>query len=102
MSSWNQTKIIFGCYLRGKSQLHEGGCLAVGRVLLRGCRVVVLEVAAGMVGGANPGEKMDMGLEEEGGRELYRRAGAFVWLLWVERDFFWGVELLFRFFEGVF
>ena len=34
--------------------------------------VGVLEVAAGMVGGANPGEKMDMGLEEEGGRELYR------------------------------
>ena len=29
-----------------------------------------LEVAAGMVGGANPGEKRDMGLEEEGGREL--------------------------------
>ena len=55
-----------------------------------------------MVRRANPGEKMDMGLEEEGGRELYRRAGAFVWLLWVERDFFWGVELLFRFFEGVF
>ena len=48
--------------------------------------VGVLEVAAGMVGGANPGEKMDMVLEEEGGRELYRGAGAFLWLLWVERE----------------
>ena len=27
-------------------------------------------VAAEMVGGANPGEKIDRGLEEEGGREL--------------------------------
>ena len=28
---------------------------------------------------------MDMVLEEEGGRELYQEAGAFVWLFWVER-----------------
>ena len=31
--------------------------------------VVVLGGAAEMVGGANPGEKIDMGLEEEGGRK---------------------------------
>ena len=36
----------------------------------------MLEVAAGMVGGANPGEKMDMGLEEEGGRKI-REGGSF-------------------------
>ena len=60
MSSWNQTKIIFGCYLRGKSQLHEGGCLAVGGVLLgrlQSSGAGVVAVSADMVRRANPGGK---------------------------------------------
>ena len=45
-----------------------GASSVISKVVVQS--VGVLEVAAGMVGGANPGEKMDMVLEEEGGREL--------------------------------
>ena len=43
-------------------------------------------VAAELVGGANPGKKMDMVLEEEGGRELDGGgSGVFVWFFLGER-----------------
>ena len=68
--------------VKRKKVLEEGSVLSVrGVASCMESVVVLVVVAAEMVGGANPGEKMDMGLEEEGGRELYR-AGAFVWLLW--------------------
>ena len=42
-------------------------------------------VAAELVGGANPRKKMDMVLEEEGGKELDGGAGVFVWFFLGER-----------------
>ena len=56
-----------------RSILEEGSVLSVrGVASCMESVVVLVAVAAEMVGGANPGEKIDMGLEEEGGRELYR------------------------------
>ena len=51
--------------------------LAVGRYFPGGERkascMVVEAVAAEIVGGENPGKKRDMGLEEEGGRNLEKK-----------------------------
>ena len=53
-----------------RSILEEGSMLSVrGVASCMESVVVLVAVAAEMVGGANPGEKIDMGLEEEGGRK---------------------------------
>ena len=66
----NQEATPVGGYARGVQSLLEGE------------RLLGVAVAAEIVGGANPGEKRDMGSVVSlrgGGRDLWRE-GAFVWV----------------------
>ena len=111
VSSWNQTKIFFGCYLREKAAAWRGWSGRFEECFWEGCGVVEREswkrkvaVAAELVGGANPGEKKSCyrGEKEEEIQERKRRnekrrlvgEEIFWGVFWS----FWGGELLFGFF----